>query len=139
MTPPACLLWLLAIQICWIQITRIILITNITINTITINTITGATPITILDMTAVIAGAGIAGTAAGEIPVAEMLVAVADVIRVLLYSKRKRASLILLQECPFYVIALLKRQESLLACDLKTSQHRAGVVVHSKRIHRLRI
>jgi hypothetical protein len=98
MTPPACLLWQLAIQICLIQITRIILITNITINTIT-----GATPITILDMTAVIAGAGIAGTAAGEIPVAEMLVAVADVIRALLYNKRKRASLIFFQECPFYV------------------------------------
>jgi hypothetical protein len=79
MMPPACLLWQLAIQICWIQIIRIILI----------NTITGVAPITILGMTAVIAGAGIAGTAAGEISVAEMLVAVADVIRVLLYNKRK--------------------------------------------------
>jgi hypothetical protein len=81
MMPPACLLWQLAIQICWIQIIRIILII--------INTITGVAPITILGMTAVIAGAGIAGTAAGEISVAEMLVAVADVIRVLLYNKRK--------------------------------------------------
>lgn len=86
MMPPACLLWQLAIQICWIQITRIILITNITI---TINTITGANPITILDMTAVIAGAGIAGTAAGEISVAETLaaVAVAGVISGLIYYK----------------------------------------------------
>ncbi|MOA28171.1 hypothetical protein D3C78_1490970 [compost metagenome] len=53
-------------------------------------------------MTAAIAGVGIADTVAGEISVAEMLVAVADVIRALLYNKRKRASLILLQECPFY-------------------------------------
>jgi hypothetical protein len=82
MTPLTCLLWLLAIQISWIQIIRT---TLITINTTTITittTITEAIPTTISDMT-----------------VAEILAAVADVIKA--FNKRKRASLKLHQDCPF--------------------------------------
>jgi hypothetical protein len=98
MMPPACLLWQLAIQISWIQITRI---TQITPNIITI---TEATPTTIPVMTAVvIAGVGIAGTVAEGTSVEEIRVAAVDVIRAMRCNKRKRASLILLQECPFYV------------------------------------
>jgi hypothetical protein len=92
MTPLTCLLWLLAIQISWIQIIRT---TLITINTTTITittTITEAIPTTIPDMT-------VADTVAGEISVAEILAAVADVIKA--FNKRKRASLKFHQECPF--------------------------------------
>jgi hypothetical protein len=99
MMPLTCLLWLLAIQISWIQIIRTTLIT-INITTITINittTITEATPITILDMT-------VADTVAGEISVAEILAAVADVIKA--FNKRKRASLKFHQECPFFGLLL---------------------------------